>query len=359
MGRFGAQAFLHIVLAFFPVRLWGAHSAWPAVSGFLQFQGVSDRSDLAGQAKGADSTQDSWAFKRARVAFTGVADGTTSYNVMLGGESGAVSLFNAYLDRGLLERRLSLRVGQFKVPFGLEGYESGHKRPLAVMAEATEGIAKKLGSLGGNFRDVGVQAGGSLGPPSGEPWALEYAFAVVNGSGPLTNGAKDNNDAKDLVARLQLSRGAGLVGACAHAGRAEPQGSAAPMAERSYGLYAQGSWPRAWFRAEYLTAFYQNARGDGADTNPLGWYVLAAARLPRELQVLLRYEDWQANRLAGSGHLATTTVGLAWDASRAVNLKLNYLFRDAQANAAAPADGTRAAGTRVGDLLVFQVQGAF
>lgn len=359
VGRFWAQAFLLAVPVLFPAWLWGGQAAWPTVSGFLQFQGLSDRSDLAGRPPGPDSTRDTWAFKRARLAFSGAADGKTGYNVMLGGESGVVSLFNAFLDREVLERRLSLRVGQFKVPFGLEAYESGHKRPLVVMAEATEGVAKKLGSLGGNFRDVGLQAGGSFGPSSGEPWALEYAFAVVNGSGPLTNGAKDNNDAKDLVARLQLTRGADLLGACAHAGRAEPQGSSVPMGERSYGLYAQGSWPRAWFRAEYLSAFYQNARGDGADTNPLGWYVLAAARLPRALQLLLRYEDWQANRLLASGHLGTTTLGLAWDASPAVNLKLNYLFRDAQANAAAPADGTKAAGARIGDLLAFQVQGSF
>lgn len=340
----------------------GAHPLAPKFSGFLQSAMTYDQSDLSAQAAGPDSARSSFAIKRVRLILTGELAAGTSYNLALGAEGASVVLLNAFMDRELAGSLLTLRAGQFKHPFGLEGYESGHLRPMIVLAEGTDAVAKKLGAIGGNFRDVGVQLGGRAQVGWRALDGVEYAFAVVNGSGPVFNGAKDNNGTKDLVGRVSLSLSEGvLAGGSFHFGRAENQGAAAPQAERSYGLHAQWIFPgeRARVRAEYLSGFYQNALGAGRDANPLGWYVLGGWRPARPLELSLRFEDWQANRLVARGRLLTTTLGASWDVTPALTVRGNYLFRDAEDAAAAPADGTKAAGGRIGSLMALQFQAAF
>lgn len=338
-----------------------AQAAAPKISGFIQLIATHDNSALGGQTAGPNAARSSLALKRIRVSVIGAASPKTSYDMMLAGEAPAgFTLFNAFVDHQLVEKLLVVRAGQFKYPFSLEGYESGKKRPLIIYAEGTDVISKKLGITGGAFRDIGAQLGGNYRPSFTSLANIDYAFAVVNGSGPVANGAKDNNDFKDVVARVQLNLPPNvLVGASLHSGRAENQGQAYAQHERSYGVHAQATLfgGKTMARAEYLSGFYRNANGSLKDVNPLSWYALVSQTVAADLDLLARYEDWQNNRLVARGHLRTTTLGATYRLSGAVKLQFNYLLRRAQGNAAAPADGnTKATGNDIRDLAALQLQ---
>ena len=353
-------------LAAASLRVSGAHAqaSLPKVSGFLQLTAAHDNSALGGQTAGPNATRSSLGLKRIRVEFAGTASPKTSYCIMIAGEPATgLTLFTASVDHQLVEKLLVVRAGQFKYPFSLEGYESGKNRPMIVNAEGTDVISKKLGSTGGSFRDIGVQLGGNYRPSFTSLANIDYAFAVVNGSGPVANGAKDNNDFKDIVARVQFNLPPQfLVGASLHSGRADNQGQSYAQHERSYGLHGQAKLfdGKTTARAEYLSGFYRNANGNRRDVNPLSWYVLISQSILTDLDLLARYEDWQNNRLVARGHLRTTTLGATYRMSSAVKLMFNHQFRRAQGNAAATADGnTKATGNDIRDLSALQLQLVF
>lgn len=336
----------------------------PKISGFGQVLGYWDQSNLTGKTAGADRTNKSFALRRIRLAATGDVGGKGKYNIMLAGESGTSALLNGFVDYAFLDNNaLTGRMGQFKYPFALEGLESGPRRPMIVYAEATDTIAKKLGTRGASFRDVGVQLSGQFRPTYTSLATVDWAFAVLNGSGTASNGVKDNNNDKDYVARVQVNLPPYvLVGASGHAGQGANQGAAFQEQERSFGFHAQADLPdkKGMLRAEYLSGFYRNARGLGRDTNPLGWYVLASYRAFKDTDVLARYEDWQANRLVTQGRLRTTTLGASYYVTKNLKVMLNHLIRRGQINAAVPGDGTtKATGSAIRDLTITQVQFEF
>ncbi|MEK7382913.1 MAG: porin [Elusimicrobiota bacterium] len=333
----------------------------PKVSGFVQFTGSHDQSDLTGRAAGQDSTKTTFAFKRVRLKFAGKLSERAGYTVLIANEAGTPALFDAYMDHEFVKKLLSARVGQFKHPFGLEGPESGPSRPFIVYAELTDGIYKKLGTTGGSFRDMGVMLSGVYRPSFESLATIDYAFAVVNGSGPATTtGLKDNGNAKDYIGSIQLNLPPfALVGASGHYGEAQVQNQAFKQHERTLAVYTKIVIGKFRARAEYAAGLYQNAGGNRKDTHPLGWYAAAMYTLPRDIQAQVRYEDWRSNIHVAKSRLKTTTLGVNWQISKAINAKFNYLIRDAQANAAAPADGTKAAGTRIRNYSVFQLQYQF
>lgn len=334
----------------------------PKFSGFVQYQYTYDRSDLGTQAVGTDRTRHGFFFKRVRLVGKGDLDAKTKYQVMLAMDAGTATLLDAFAERQLMGSAVVARLGQFKYPFGLEGPESGAARPTSPVSESSDGISKKLGSSGGSFRDFGAHLGGDI-PAGALPFGVEYAFAVINGSGPVAAAVtRDNNNQKDVVAMLRVKPAKGvMVGVSGHHGRAEPQGGAFPLLERTLSAYADVNIPTQMWRAraEYISGLYQNARGNGSDTNPMGWYVLGGVRLPYKVEALVRYENYRANRLIASNRLETTTLGATWSATPQLRLRLNYLIRKGQPNAAAPSEGTKATGKRIGNYAVLETQWSF
>jgi phosphate-selective porin OprO/OprP len=126
---------------------------------------------------------------------------------------------DAYLD-ARFSRKLRLRVGKFKSPFGLERLLAESNLPFVERALPTD-IAPN--------RDVGVQLLGELGG------VFNYAFAIVNGVPDGASADLATGDARDAIARGFLQpfrrgsgplRGLGL-GFAATSGR--QQGSILPV----------------------------------------------------------------------------------------------------------------------------------
>lgn len=143
--------------------------------------------------------------------FAGSPSSPTSAARTLGVASGNGSQFNLNnanltysffpTNGGIEDEKGALTFGQQLVPFGLEAQADEEVRPVLNSAQFTSALS------GINTRQIGlVYRGDSFVTVD---WTnnyrsslLEYAFGVVNGSGP---NKSDNNSQKDIIARLAVT----------------------------------------------------------------------------------------------------------------------------------------------------------
>lgn len=143
--------------------------------------------------------------------FAGSPTSTTSATRTLGASSGNGSQFNltnanlAYsiepTNGGPEDRKGAITVGQQQVPFGLEAQTTEEIRPVITSAQFTSALS------GINTRQIGVIYRGDAFVDV--DWTnnyrsalVEYAFGVVNGSGP---NKSDNNGKKDWLGRVAFT----------------------------------------------------------------------------------------------------------------------------------------------------------
>ena len=143
--------------------------------------------------------------------FAGSPSSTNSANRTIGIASSNGSQFNvtnAYLaysffptNGGIEDPKGTLTFGQQLVPFGLEAQADEEVRPVINSAQFTSALT------GINTRQIGlIYRGDSF---VNVDWTnnyrsalLEYAFGIVNGSGP---NKSDNNSQKDYIGRLAFT----------------------------------------------------------------------------------------------------------------------------------------------------------
>ncbi|MEY4593551.1 MAG: hypothetical protein RIR18_2446 [Pseudomonadota bacterium] len=134
------------------------------------------------------------------------ANGAASTNSPTPGDS-TVKLTDAYIQRSLLKSnggledpKLTVTIGQQKLPFGLAAQVSDELQPTV-----STGNAQFLAGLGNiNTRQNGVVFRGDLFPEvdfgvSYRAPLLEYALGVFNGNG---DNRTDDNNRRDYIARL-------------------------------------------------------------------------------------------------------------------------------------------------------------
>ena len=127
--------------------------------------------------------------RRARIGVEGTAYKGVDFKIVPDFGGAAPSLQDAYINinYGL---PFQLRVGRFKVPFGLERLQSSHQTLFIEPSQAT--------SLTPSY-DVGLQVQGNLSNDAGN-----YAFGVFNGVADGASSLGDTEDEKDVAARLWL-----------------------------------------------------------------------------------------------------------------------------------------------------------
>ncbi len=182
------------------------------VGGYLHFDGRTYPSDED------ERIADQFLFRRARVLLDGKLWDRFEFRLMPDFAGGRLVLQDAYIDVKVVEA-LKVRVGKFKVPFGLERLQSATAMSFIERAFPT--------SLSPN-RDLGLQLHGAF-----FDGALTYQLGVFNGVADGGSGDGDISDDKELAARvfvkplsrtgLPLLTGLGL-GVAATAG--EKKGSA-------------------------------------------------------------------------------------------------------------------------------------
>lgn len=238
-------------------------------------------------------------------------------------------------------RHLKVRVGQFKIPFGLEGLEAHFSPPLINFTRASVQLLALPGLLGlapavrlasnSAFRDIGVQ----LFDEIGKEVQLVYALGVFNGSGINTS---DDNSAKDVVGRLEVaSRGVrmGLSGLTGRESRSD-------LAKRRLGGDVTYNIGPLHVGSEVIWGRDELA-GGGRQT-AWGWHIRASYLATSSLQPVLRYEAFEPDTRSGDARFQAWALGVNWVFKGYTRAQLNYEVRSDEARPA------------TGDLLSIQVQ---
>lgn len=218
-------------------------------------------------------------------------------------------LLDAYLDYNL-HPYASLRVGQFKIPFGRENLESSPNLDTINRSQVTERLVpgRDIGSQG---RDIGGQVSGVLDAGDGTKIA-EYAVGIFNGAG-INVG--ETNDRKDADIRLLLFPVQGLaVGAAYYNGKT---GASADMDKIRTGVEAAYTVNGLFMKGEYIM-------GKDGSTDKYGWYAIAGYRFIPALEGVVKYDSLDPDEDAADDRTDVTTFGVNWLLSKSAKIQLNY-----------------------------------
>lgn len=197
-------------------------------------------------------------------------------------------------------------LGQYKVPFGMEGLESSAKLDFiersALASQFKWADARDIGlTLKREFKvgEVGIQP----------------AVGIYNGEG---QNKSDANDGKMLVGRLATTPLKGLHLGVAHV---DNQVGAAEVDSVRTGYEAKYSFGPASLYGEF-------ADGESDRKEKQTYYVAATYNLLSSLQLAGRYDWFDANTDKENDAATETTAGVNYFiAKHNAKLQLNYVFR--------------------------------
>ncbi|MBI5189504.1 MAG: hypothetical protein HZA22_02335 [Nitrospirae bacterium] len=301
--------------------------------------------DDAGFSVGAPPTTDVGAgnqffVRRARVFFDGTVLEKIGYKLSMEAATSASVLRDAYVYLDYIPYA-RLTVGQFKVPFGLEGVEALASNPTINRSMVTNFVHAPT------VRDRGIMASGSYKTTLGDrPFGASYDLAVVGGNS--FNRADDNED-KDVSLRVRVTPlvkgmtvGGSLYAGKTHnaAGDKDRDRYAAefdfnPAAVKGLKLRGEYMWDRKFF--DNYAAARTGAKGAalGRALHTSGWYVLAAYRVDgaggglkflNGLEPLVRYERMDEDASIPDNERSKTTVGFNYYLAKDTRIMANYEF---------------------------------
>lgn len=171
-------------------------AAGPQIIGYVQAENITNF--LGKDASGKDLTENTFAFRRARLGVTGSIPYNFSYYVMteLSPTFKGPYILDAFLSWKAAGPYLKVSAGQFKSPFGLE---------LSTPCQSLYTVDRSLmvNELASPFRDQGIMLSGSTDSLKifgiEKPNVFSYSLAITNGTGL---NVKDNNKSKDLIGRI-------------------------------------------------------------------------------------------------------------------------------------------------------------
>lgn len=302
------------------------------MGGYFQAQYFRDQSDGIPNGIGNNSLF----LRRTLIVAKGKLLEDFSYAVTFDVSVSSDPLRDAYLDWTAL-RPAQMRVGQFRIPFGIENQLSSRKlyfvdRMLITAPDTEQASSKAITSVKSGFlqeRDLGLRVSGKV--PAG-PIGLDYALAVINGSDKNT---VDKNDKKDILGRVGLTPFKTLaLGGSFYVGK-NPQTVTAAGATTFTGVDVKRDRYGAdvefrpleplIVRAEYMTG-----KNDTVKFNY--YYALMAYRFPMEIEPAVRFEKLDPNTDASDNEITRTTLGVNYYIKGDTKLQVNYELRDDQGN---------------------------
>jgi len=156
-----------------------------------------------------DVDSNSLMLPKARFGANGKVTEKLSYHFMLDGavsgdEEREMKLLQTFM-KYKFSNRTSMRLGQFKYPFGIGAYPSfttwDFNHPAFIFGGVARDLVHRDEETGpGYFRDLGIEIASSIAYDSG--YKIGYKFMLMNGNGILKN---DDNTDKDFVGRVSLS----------------------------------------------------------------------------------------------------------------------------------------------------------
>jgi hypothetical protein len=300
------------------------------VSGYVQAQFTSDQ---------AASTETDFRVRRARLKIEAPVTAMAALTLQVDATR-SVELKDAYLDLGRSTDAWRVRVGQSKVPFMYEVLESSSSR-----LEPERTALAAILFPGERDQGVWVQLKNALGDSI--PGAtLDFGFQNGNGA-----NAADNNDNKDIVARLRVPIGNSPPDKDTEADsvyvgylNGELTNSSGVTTDKAFvGGGVSKVFGPVWLRAEMLG-------GERSGKDIRGWYGHAAYAIPDTNGTLFaRYEQFDENRDLSDDLFKNLTLGYQHQIDAKTRAILAYELRD-------PEPGYSKFSTTDGNLLTLRMQ---
>ncbi|MEE2857871.1 MAG: porin [Planctomycetota bacterium] len=308
----------------------GSSSFDPTFNPFFWLQ-IESQFDLG------DEDEQSLMLQKARFGANGKVAEDLSYHFMFDGAVGGsdereTKLLQTFL-RYSVSDRTSLRLGQFKYPFGIGTYPSFSKWDFNHPAFINGGIARDLvrrdaGTGPGFFRDFGLEVASSQQLGSG--YRLGYKVMAMNGNGILKN---DDNNSLDFVGRASLSSpkkggfGTWTVGTSFYTGSLHLEGD--PTIDTDDEAHDEDAWGVdfrwdlhednlrvATVQAEMITATTEAGSHDiitDGTVSPGGFYVQGSYFTSPDLFWAVRFEEFDHDEdTDGLDSRDRTTVGVGY-----------------------------------------------
>ena len=270
---------------------------------------------------------DGFDIRRARLDVKGNVSPYWSYRVQFD-LAGTPKLVDGYGELKLNDY-LNFTFGQQAIPFSLENTTSSNKFELIDYSQSVDALAARGKDVIGNHNghDIGVLVGGTILKLKDRP-LVDYRLGVFNGAGVNT---VDNNEAKDIAARLILHPVVGLdISAALYNGsRFVPEvktGSvvttpAKNVARDRYGLDLSYDLNNFSARGEYL-------HGTDDQIDREGYYVQAGYYfLEKKLQLLAKYDFYDADKAIADNASTWLVFGANYNFNANVRLQANYTFK--------------------------------
>ncbi len=291
---------------------------WGFVQPQFVWQGNGPYAPLKG--KGSDKGQYSFQILRARIGARGsLTDRINFFFLTEFGDNGLTrkkdgttgarafpvpALTDATATVRLFKNYIFIRVGQYKLNFGTDGFQgipawiyvnsSMAAHMLLNQPDRNYGIESGAAAIQG-YRDIGAQVLGLI--PVG-PGQIGYAFSVVNGSGI---NRPDNNKYKDFIGKVQYDMKISDI-------KIEFGGSLAvgKHTQFAYKYLRWGAeyavdWKRLHLQGELMVGQDQNPTAGQGDIKDWGFLVTAAfdiipaVKNKNKLRLDLRYDQLKLN----------------------------------------------------------------
>ncbi len=257
--------------------------------------------------------------RRAEVSASGRVSPMVRYLVVADLAADSPVIRDALVDLGPTPK-VMFRVGQFRIPFGIETQVPPSALPfvnrmlMTLVGEQPDEVPGLLQEW-----DRGVEIHGE--PVSG-PLNVALALALINGNGLNTD---DTNHAKDLVGRIGLRLAGFQIGASWYRG------------EQQDALLVDQKRDRTGWDIEFnpnpLKALLIRGEVISADDGSIGrrgWYLLVTYTLADQWTLALRTERLDPDQSIASDTITRTTLGLTYVLATTTSLSLNYEWKDDQ-----------------------------
>ncbi len=253
------------------------------ISGFTQvrYQWLQEK----GKVDGFD-------IRRARIDVKSNINSYWSYRLQAD-FAGTPKLLDAYTELKINDY-VNFTLGQFKVPYSLEGLTSSNKFEFIDGSLVVENLTARNGDVIGNQNgyDAGIQFNGNA-IKINDLNLIEYKIGVFNGAG-INIG--DNLKEKDVAGRLVFHPIKGIdFGGFAYKGygyydtKSSTKTKIQAHDRNRYGAELSAEYQGASLRTEFI---------EGKDGNKLrsGYYIsIGYFLIPQKLQVLVKYDTYDPN----------------------------------------------------------------
>ena len=242
--------------------------------------------------------------------------------------AGTAKIIDAFAELKINDY-LNVTIGQSLIPLSLENLTSSSKFELIEFSQVVDALAARGKDIIGNQNghDLGIQLGGTILKLKDRP-VIDYKLGVFNGSGINT---VDNNDTKDIAARLILHPVTGLdLGAAIYNGsRFVPEvktGTVVTTPSRSvdrnrYGFDLSYDLKNLSVRSEYIY-------GKDDITEREGYYLLGGYYLlQKKVQLVAKYDFYDADKAKADDASTWVVLGANYNFNANTKLQVNYSIK--------------------------------